>query len=165
MTEDTMLMTGEIVTAYVGHNSIAVNDIPNLIGSVHAALTGLSSARTPLPEPAPEPAVSVRASVKPDHLVCLCCGAKAKMLKRHLMTAHGLTPEQYRAQWGLSDSYPMVAATPDELATARAVLAERCRERGEEALALEYLAGTQDSGWNVRHEVYRLRDEAGRAGL
>ena len=57
---------------------------------------------------------------------------------------------------------PDLAATPDELATARAVLAERCRERGEEALALEYLAGTQDAGWGIRHEVYRLRDEAGR---
>ncbi len=110
MTEDTMLMTGEIVTAYVGHNAISVGEIPNLIGSVHAALTGLSSARPALPEPAPEPAVSVRASVKPDHLLCLCCGYKAKMLKRHLMTAHGLTPEDYRAAWGLPDSYPMVAA-------------------------------------------------------
>lgn len=110
MTEDTMLMTGEIVTAYVGHNAIAVGDIPNLIGSVHAALTGLVVAAAPKLEPAPEPAVSVRASVNPDHLVCLCCGAKAKMLKRHLMTAHGLTPEQYRAKWGLPESYPMVAA-------------------------------------------------------
>lgn len=107
MTEDTMLMTSEIVTAYVGHNAISVGEIPNLIGSVHAALTGLSSARAPTPEPALEPAVSVRASVKPDHLVCLCCGTKAKMLKRHLMTAHGLTPEQYRAKWGLLESYPI----------------------------------------------------------
>lgn len=110
MTEDTMLMTSKIVTAYVGHNAISVGEIPNLIRSVHAALTGLASARPTLPDPAPEPAVSVRASVKPDYLVCLCCGAKAKMLKRHLMTAHGLTPEQYRAKWGLLESYPMVAA-------------------------------------------------------
>jgi predicted transcriptional regulator len=101
--------TAAIVTAFVAHNPILPSDVPALIASTFAAVSALGQPVDPI-VPAPEPAVSVKASVKPDHLVCLCCGTKGKMLKRHLMTAHGLTPEAYRAKWGLDANYPMVAA-------------------------------------------------------
>ncbi|NUQ17795.1 MAG: MucR family transcriptional regulator [Sphingomonas sp.] len=107
--EDTLLtLTADIVAAHVSNNSVAVNDLPNLIQNVHAALNGISSAAS-APEPKPEPKVSIRSSVKPDYLVCLEDGKKLKMLKRHLMTHYNLTPEQYRQKWGLSADYPMVA--------------------------------------------------------
>ena len=107
--EDTLLtLTADIVAAHVSNNSVAVNDLPNLIQNVHAALNGISSAAS-APEPKPEPKVSIRSSVKPDYLVCLEDGKKLKMLKRHLMTHYNLTPEQYRQKWGLSAQYPMVA--------------------------------------------------------
>jgi predicted transcriptional regulator len=107
--EDTLLtLTADIVAAHVSNNSVAVNDLPNLIQNVHAALNGIVSASS-APEPKPEPKVSIRSSVKPDYIVCLEDGKKLKMLKRHLMTHYNLTPEQYRQKWGLSAEYPMVA--------------------------------------------------------
>ena len=107
--EDTLLtLTADIVAAHVSNNSVAVNDLPNLIQNVHTALTGISSNRS-TPEVKEDPAVSVRSSVKPDYIVCLEDGKKQKMLKRHLMTNHGMTPDEYRQKWGLSADYPMVA--------------------------------------------------------
>jgi predicted transcriptional regulator len=107
--EDTLLtLTADIVAAHVSNNSVAVNDLPNLIQNVHQALTGISSAGSAAEEK-PEPKVSIRASVKPDHITCLECGKKQKMLKRHLMTNHEMTPADYRQKWGLSSDYPMVA--------------------------------------------------------
>ena len=107
--EDTLLtLTADIVAAHVSNNSVAVNDLPNLIQNVHAALTGVSGAGG-APEPKPEPKVSIRSSVKPDFIVCLEDGKKLKMLKRHLMTHYNMTPDQYRQKWGLAADYPMVA--------------------------------------------------------
>ena len=107
--EDTLLtLTADIVAAHVSNNSVAVNDLPNLIQNVHSALSGISRT-TSGPEPRPEPKVSIRASVKPDYIVCLEDGKKLKMLKRHLMTHYNLTPDQYRQKWGLAADYPMVA--------------------------------------------------------
>ena len=107
--EDTLLtLTADIVAAHVSNNSVAVNDLPNLIQNVHAALNGIAQAPS-APEPKPEPKVSIRSSVKPDYIVCLEDGKKLKMLKRHLMTHYNMTPEQYRQKWGLSADYPMVA--------------------------------------------------------
>jgi len=107
--DDTLLtLTADIVAAHVSNNSVAVNDLPNLIQNVHAALTGIST-NTSAPEARPEPKVSVRASVKPHYIVCLEDGKKQKMLKRHLMTNHGMTPDEYRQKWGLPGDYPMVA--------------------------------------------------------
>jgi predicted transcriptional regulator len=105
---DLLAMTADIVSAHVAANSVAVGDIPNLIKSVHAALAGLG---TPVvaPEVKQEPAVSVRTSIKPDYIVCLEDGKKLKMLKRHLMTHYQMTPDAYRAKWGLPSDYPMVA--------------------------------------------------------
>ena len=107
--EDTLLtLTADIVAAHVSNNSVAVNDLPSLIQNVHSALTGISGAAA-APEPRPEPKVSIRASIKPDYIVCLEDGKRLKMLKRHLMTHYNLTPDQYRQKWGLSADYPMVA--------------------------------------------------------
>ncbi|MGN5374727.1 MucR family transcriptional regulator [Sphingomonas hankookensis] len=101
-------LTADIVAAHVGNNTIELRDIPALIHSVHGALATLG---TPPETPAarPEPAVAIRASVKPDYIVCLEDGRKLKMLKRHLMTHYNLTPEQYRTKWNLPADYPMVA--------------------------------------------------------
>ena len=101
-------LTAEIVSAHVANNAVAVSDLSNLIRNVFDALAKLGA--TPTADvPDQQPAVSVRLSVKPDHLVCLEDGRKQKTLKRHLMTSHGLTPDAYRAKWKLSADYPMVA--------------------------------------------------------
>ncbi|MBP6580803.1 MAG: MucR family transcriptional regulator [Sphingomonadales bacterium] len=101
-------LTADIVAAHVSNNSVSVGDLPALIANVHGALAGLGEpaaiAATPL-----EPAVPVRSSVKRDYIVCLEDGKKLKMLKRHLMTHYGMTPDDYRAKWGLAADYPMVA--------------------------------------------------------
>ena len=107
--EDMLLtLTADIVAAHVSNNSVAVNDLPNLIQNVHSALSGITRTATAA-EAKPEPKVSIRSSVKPDYIVCLEDGKRQKMLKRHLMTNHGMTPDQYRQKWGLGSDYPMVA--------------------------------------------------------
>ncbi len=111
-------LTADIVAAHVANNSVSVADIPTLIGNVHSALAGLGSAAEPVAEPA-RPAVSVRASVKPEYIICLEDGKKLKMLKRHLMTHYQMTPADYRAKWNLPADYPMVA--PDYAEKRRAL--------------------------------------------
>src|SRR3954465_12684853 len=107
--EDTLLtLTADIVAAHVSNNSVAVNDLPNLIQNVHSALNGISG-KPAAAEPKPEPKVPIRSSVKPDFIVCLEDGKRLKMLKRHLMTHYNMTPDQYRQKWGLAADYPMVA--------------------------------------------------------
>ena len=101
-------LTSDIVAAHVSNNSVAVSDLPLLISNVYGALAGLQQEAAPA-QPKQEPAVSVRSSVKPDYIVCLEDGKKLKMLKRHLMTHYQMTPEDYRAKWGLPADYPMVA--------------------------------------------------------
>ncbi len=101
-------LTADIVAAHVSNNSVAVSDLPVLIGNVHHALAGLSSGNA-ASAVLPEPAVPIRLSVKKDYIVCLDDGKKLKMLKRHLMTHYGMTPDDYRAKWGLPADYPMVA--------------------------------------------------------
>ena len=118
--ETLITLTSDIVAAHVSNNSVSVDEVPALISNVYGALAGLGAA--PVAEERPEPAVSVRASVKADHIVCLEDGKKMKMLKRHLMTDHGLTPAEYRTRWGLPADYPMVA--PD-YAEKRRVLAKQ----------------------------------------
>jgi predicted transcriptional regulator len=100
-------LTADIVAAHVSNNSVAVSDLSVLINSVHGALNGLSGGATvavPL-----EPAVPIRNSIKREFIVCLEDGKKLKMLKRHLMTHYGMTPDEYRTKWGLAKDYPMVA--------------------------------------------------------
>lgn len=106
--QELIALTADIVSSHVTNNTVAVGDLPQLIRNVHDALAGLE---TPAPAPVVElvPSVSIRASVKPDHIVCLEDGKKFKMLKRHLSTDHDLTIDEYRARWGLPADYPMVA--------------------------------------------------------
>jgi len=101
-------LTSDIVAAHVSNNSVSVDDVSTLIGNVYGALAGLGQTVV-VEDKMPEPAVSVRASIKPDYIVCLEDGKKLKMLKRHLMTHYSLTPDQYRARWNLPADYPMVA--------------------------------------------------------
>lgn len=103
-------LTSDIVSAYVGNHVVPSSDLPSLIADVFNALSNTSS---PAPAAAavekPKPAVSVRRSVQDDQITCLECGGSFKSLKRHLMTHHNLTPEQYREKWDLASDYPMVA--------------------------------------------------------
>jgi predicted transcriptional regulator len=97
-----------IVSAYVRNNTLQTNELPDLIRSVHAALMDLSRPAAATPE-APRPAVPVKKSIYKDYLICLEDGLKFKSLKRHLRSKYGLSPEEYRAKWGLPADYPMVA--------------------------------------------------------
>lgn len=106
--ETLVTLTADIVAAHVSNNSVAISDIPLVIRSVHEALAGLSANAQPEPEPQ-QPAVSVRASVKPDYIVCLEDGKKLTMMRRYLMTNFGMTPDDYRAKWNLPKDYPMTA--------------------------------------------------------
>ncbi len=106
--ETLITLTADIVSAHVSNNSVAVNDLPQLIQNVHNALANLGAPKVEA-EAKPEPKVSVRSSVKPDYIVCLEDGKKLKMLKRHLMTHYNMTPDEYRQKWGLAADYPMVA--------------------------------------------------------
>ena len=114
-------MTADIVSAYVGNNSVAAADIASLIQSVHRALSGVTAPEV-VEVAAKEPAVSIKRSIQPDHLVCLEDGRKFKSLKRHLRTKYNLSPEDYRAKWGLPKDYPMVAPS---YAKARSDLAKQ----------------------------------------
>ena len=108
MSETLITLTSDIVAAHVANNNVEVSDVPTLIQTVYSALAGLGGEQQQKEE-RPEPAVSVRASVKPDYIVCLEDGKKLKMLKRHLKTAYNMSPEDYRQRWGLPADYPMVA--------------------------------------------------------
>lgn len=107
--ESLITLTAEIVAAHVSNNSVAVSDLPELIHNVHGALSGLGEGQPAPAATKAEPAVPVKQSIKPDYIVCLEDGKKLKMLKRYLMTQFGMTPDQYRAKWGLPADYPMVA--------------------------------------------------------
>ena len=103
-------LAAKIVAAFVANNSLPKNDLPALIGEVHAAFARLSGEAVKTAEPEMlAPAVPPKKSVNKDSIVCLECGQKFKSLKRHLRTQHNLSPEHYRAKWGLPSDYPMVA--------------------------------------------------------
>lgn len=106
---DVLRLTAKIISAHVGNNQVTVAALPELIQSVHRSLV-VAGTVEPVSAPAPlTPAVPIRRSVFPDHIVCLEDGKKLKMLKRHLQTSYGMTPQQYREKWGLPADYPMVA--------------------------------------------------------
>lgn len=114
MDNETLLtLTADIVSAHVANNTVSVSDVSGLVQRVHEALSTLGQ---PASEESAEkvPVVSIRASIKPDYIVCMECGKKQKILKRHLQTAHGMTPDQYRKDYGLPSSYPMVAGNYSE---------------------------------------------------
>jgi predicted transcriptional regulator len=113
-------LAAQIVSAYVGKNPVPAADLPRLIGDVHAALTRVGNAGNRA-DPG-RPAVPVKRSITPEYIVCLEGGRKFKSLRRHLRSQYNLTPEQYRARWGLPLDYPTVA--PNYAAT-RSALAKQ----------------------------------------
>lgn len=108
-----LTLTTDIVAAHVENNRIAASDLPAIIAAVYNALAGLGN-RPGGPAVFRKPAISIDASVTPTHLVCLDCGAEQTALKRHLMSKHGLTPDQYRVRWALPQTYSMVLASYSE---------------------------------------------------
>lgn len=106
--DETLRLAAKIVTAYVGQNKTVSAQIPELIQTVFAALSAAVQGAPPAID-TPRPAVPLKKSITADYLVCLEDGKKLKMLKRHLRTTYNLTPEEYRAKWGLPPDYPMVA--------------------------------------------------------
>jgi len=107
--DDLLKLASEIVAAYVSNNPIPVSEVPAMIRSVHGTLGGLVSAPQGEAPTAQKPAVPIKRSVNPDYIVCLEDGKKLKMLKRYLRSNYNMTPEEYRAKWGLPADYPMVA--------------------------------------------------------
>ena len=114
-------MTADVVAAYAGNNSVPAVELTKAISAVHASLTSLNDDGGAPAEP-PKPAVSIRRSVRPDYIVCLEDGKKLKMLKRHIKTRYGLTPEAYKERWNLPPDYPMVAPS---YAQQRSILAKK----------------------------------------
>lgn len=111
MDENTELLTltADIAAAYVSNNTVQAADVPSVIQTIYRALAGVgSAAATPAPEPQ-KPAVPIKKSITPDFLISLEDGKKYKSLKRHLRTQYNMSPEDYRAKWGLQKDYPMVA--------------------------------------------------------
>ena len=107
-TSEVLGLTTEIVAAHVSNNTVAMSDLPNLIEQVYKTLSNVGKGTESQGE-RPTPAVALRKSVTPEYIICLEDGKKLKMLKRHLRTVYGLTPDEYRAKWGLPTDYPMVA--------------------------------------------------------
>lgn len=103
-------LTADIVSAHVSNNSIAVGDVANLVQRVHDALALLGVPVAPAGLEKATPAMTARVSVKPDSIGCMVCGARHKTLKRHLQSAHSMTPQEYRAEFNLPESYPMVSS-------------------------------------------------------
>jgi len=133
-------LAADIVSAFVSNNSLPVADLPALIGNVNQALKDVDSGSSRQPvEERNDPAVPIKKSVQPDFIVCLDDGKKFKSLKRHLRTTYNMTPDQYRAKWGLAPTYPMVApnyaAARSELAKSMGLGARRKKSRETEAVA------------------------------
>jgi predicted transcriptional regulator len=147
--ESLFKLTADIVSAHVANNSVAIADVAALIGNVREALAALSTTSRPI-VPKAVPAVPVRASIRPDFLICLEDGRKLTMLKRYLMTNHQLTPAQYRNKWQLPSDYPMVA--PNYAAKRR-------------ALALQIGLGRKKETATASKTVLRAAPKAGRPRL
>lgn len=103
-TDSTLSLATQLATSYLGNNKVARDELPALIGSLHEAIAKLESG-----EEIREPAVPIDKSVKRSQIICLECGKGQKTLKRHLMSGHGLSADEYRARWGLGRDYPLVA--------------------------------------------------------
>ena len=128
---DILRMSVEIVSAYVSNNSISATQVPDVINTVHGALASINGQTVTESAENQKPAISVRRSVNPDHIVCLEDGKKLKMLKRHLRAAYGMSPDEYRAKWGLPSDYPMVAPNYAQQRSAFAKQIGLGRKKGE----------------------------------
>ena len=102
-------LSADVVAAYVSNNTVAQSALPDLIRTVHGALTGVDQPQPAAPAERQKPAVPISRSVQEDYIVCLEDGTRLKMLKRYLRSRYNLTPEEYRRKWGLPPDYPMVA--------------------------------------------------------
>ena len=120
--QELLALTTEIVGSFVGNNTVAMSDLPGLIGSVFQTLGTVGQAEPEMSAEAPVPAVPIKKSVQQDFIICLEDGKKLKMLKRHLATSYNMTPADYRRRWGLDKDYPMVAPA---YASARSALAKQ----------------------------------------
>src|SRR3979411_1309023 len=107
--DDLLRMTADVVAAYVSNNTLATAQLADVIHAVYNSLRGLEGQVAEPPAEPLKPAVPIRKSITPDFLACLEDGKKLKMLKRHLRSTYNLTPDEYRAKWGLAPDYPMVA--------------------------------------------------------
>jgi predicted transcriptional regulator len=107
--EDLLRLATSIIAAYVSNNPVPVAELPGMIKSVYATLGGLSGSSSSDSGTTQKPAVNVKKSITPEFIICLEDGKKLKMLKRYLRSRYSLTPEEYRAKWGLPIDYPMVA--------------------------------------------------------
>jgi len=107
--DDILKLASEIVAAYVSNNPIPVSEVPAMIKAVHSTLGGLVGTAQGEPATSQKPAVPIKRSVTPEYIICLEDGKKLKMLKRYLRSNYNMTPEEYRAKWGLQADYPMVA--------------------------------------------------------
>jgi len=114
-------LTAQIVAAFLSNNAVAIADLPNVIQSVHRALVGTTAPASAPAVEKPVPAIPIKKSVTPDYIVCLEDGKKLKMLKRHIFSTYGLTPDAYRTKWDLPPDYPMTAPN---YAAQRSVLAK-----------------------------------------
>ena len=118
---DLSSLTADIVSAYVAHNAITSDKLPDFIGSIYGALSKASVQGAEPPKAELKPAISIKKSVTPDYIVCLEDGQKFKSLKRHLKAHYDMSPEEYREKWALPYDYPMVAPS---YAAARSDLAK-----------------------------------------
>ncbi len=134
---DLTSLTADIVSAYVAHNAISGEKLPDFIGSVYGALSRASTQGAEPPKEELKPAVSIKKSVTPDYIICLEDGKKFKSLKRHLRSQYDMSPEEYREKWGLPHDYPMVAPS---YAAARSDLAKNMGLGRSKALAEAQLA-------------------------
>lgn len=116
---DLLALTSQIVSAHLSNNTVSIGDVPKLIEQVYTTLNGVHGG-APAAAVKRDPAVPVKKSITKDYLVCLEDGSKHKMLKRHLMSAYGMTPDQYRTKWGLQADYPMVAPSYSKVRSALA---------------------------------------------
>ena len=107
--EELLRMTADVVAAYVSNNSLPTQQLGEVISTVYASLRSLDGQKVEAAAEPLKPAVPIRKSITPDYLVCLEDGKKLKMLKRHLRSTYGMTPDDYRAKWSLPADYPMVA--------------------------------------------------------
>lgn len=127
-------LVADLVSAYVSNNSIRPADLPDFIASVHASIQSLSKGRVEEPPAQPlVPAVPIKKSLTQDHLICLEDGKKFRSLKRHLGTVYNMTPDEYRAKWGLPKDYPMVAPGYSAIRSKLAKDIGLGQTRGEEA--------------------------------
>ena len=109
-------IVADLVAAYVSNNSMRASDLPDFITSIHASIQALAKGHTDVaPAAPPTPAVPIKKSLSQDHIICLEDGKKFRSLKRHLGTVYNMTPDEYRAKWGLPKDYPMVAPGYSEI--------------------------------------------------